>query len=159
MVFAYDFDLESGDISNKRLLVDRRNSYGEPDGMVVEYVLLSQKSRATADENNSTDGNLWIAMYSTWRVMAFNPDGKQIAEIVRALNLHYHKPRSLTDILQIFPTYNMTCTTWGGPNFDTLYITSAKDRSSDPKPGDKGGHVYAFKLPNIKGQPKHEFAG
>jgi sugar lactone lactonase YvrE len=36
MVFAFDFDLESGSISNKRLLVDRRSSYGEPDGMVVE---------------------------------------------------------------------------------------------------------------------------
>lgn len=41
-VFAYDFDLESGNISNKRLLVDRRDSYGEPDGMVVEYVSQSQ---------------------------------------------------------------------------------------------------------------------
>lgn len=37
-IFAYDFDLESGSISNKRLLVDRRDSFGEPDGMVVEYV-------------------------------------------------------------------------------------------------------------------------
>lgn len=33
---AYDFDLETGAISNKRLFVDRRTSYGEPDGMVVE---------------------------------------------------------------------------------------------------------------------------
>jgi sugar lactone lactonase YvrE len=36
MVFAFDFDLETGNISNKRLLIDRRSSYGEPDGMVVE---------------------------------------------------------------------------------------------------------------------------
>lgn len=36
MVFAYDFDLETGSISNKRLLIDRRPLYGEPDGMVVE---------------------------------------------------------------------------------------------------------------------------
>ena len=36
MVFAYDFDLESGNITNKRLLIDRRSSFGEPDGMVVE---------------------------------------------------------------------------------------------------------------------------
>lgn len=39
-VYAYDFDLESGNISNKHLLIDRRDSYGEPDGMVVEYVLI-----------------------------------------------------------------------------------------------------------------------
>jgi sugar lactone lactonase YvrE len=36
MIFAYDFDLETGNISNRRLLVDRRTSGGEPDGMVVE---------------------------------------------------------------------------------------------------------------------------
>lgn len=36
MVFAYDFDVETGNISNKRLLIDRRPLYGEPDGMVVE---------------------------------------------------------------------------------------------------------------------------
>lgn len=39
VVYAYDFDLETGNISNKRLLIDRRDSFGEPDGMVVEYIL------------------------------------------------------------------------------------------------------------------------
>jgi sugar lactone lactonase YvrE len=35
-VYAYDFELENGSISNKRLLIDRRSTFGEPDGMVVE---------------------------------------------------------------------------------------------------------------------------
>lgn len=36
-VFAYNFHLESGTISHKRLLIDRKNSPGgEPDGMVIE---------------------------------------------------------------------------------------------------------------------------
>ena len=35
-VFKYDFDLESGAISNRQLFIDRRTTYGEPDGMVVE---------------------------------------------------------------------------------------------------------------------------
>lgn len=35
-VFAYNFHLESGTISHKRLLIDQRNSPGEPDGMVIE---------------------------------------------------------------------------------------------------------------------------
>lgn len=39
VVWKYDFDLETGNISSKRLLIDRRDSFGEPDGMVVEYVL------------------------------------------------------------------------------------------------------------------------
>lgn len=43
MVFAYDFDIKSGNITNKRLLIDRRSSFGEPDGMVVELVIPFQK--------------------------------------------------------------------------------------------------------------------
>jgi len=35
-VFAYDFDLESGNITNKRLFIDRTSTFGDPDGMVVE---------------------------------------------------------------------------------------------------------------------------
>jgi sugar lactone lactonase YvrE len=35
-VFSYDFDLETGSITNKKLFIDRRDSFGEPDGMVVE---------------------------------------------------------------------------------------------------------------------------
>lgn len=36
--YAYDFDLETGAISNKRVLVDYAGTSGEPDGMVTEYV-------------------------------------------------------------------------------------------------------------------------
>lgn len=36
LVYAYDFDAETGNISNKRVFIDRKDNYGEPDGMVVE---------------------------------------------------------------------------------------------------------------------------
>lgn len=35
-ITAFDFDLETGSISNQRTLVDFRDAGGEPDGMVVE---------------------------------------------------------------------------------------------------------------------------
>jgi sugar lactone lactonase YvrE len=35
--YAFDFDLDTGNISNRRLLVDMRGRGGEPDGLVVEY--------------------------------------------------------------------------------------------------------------------------
>lgn len=37
-VYSYDFDAKSGSITQKKLFIDRRDSFGEPDGMVVEYV-------------------------------------------------------------------------------------------------------------------------
>lgn len=37
LVYAYDFDVESGNITNKRIFIDRTgDNYGEPDGMVTE---------------------------------------------------------------------------------------------------------------------------
>lgn len=40
MIYAFDFDLETGNISNRRVLVDFRASGGEPDGMIIEYAVL-----------------------------------------------------------------------------------------------------------------------
>lgn len=34
--YKYDFDVATGAISNKKLFIDRRDSFGEPDGMVAE---------------------------------------------------------------------------------------------------------------------------
>ena len=36
LIWAYDFDIPSGNISKKRLFIDRRVFGGEPDGMVCE---------------------------------------------------------------------------------------------------------------------------
>jgi sugar lactone lactonase YvrE len=45
-VYSYDFDEEPGSISGKKLFIDRRDSYGEPDGMVVELVSRTPPSNA-----------------------------------------------------------------------------------------------------------------
>lgn len=80
-------------------------------------------------------------MFASNRVMAFNPLGRYLADVV-------------------FPARNIACTTWGeGGGFDTLYIASGKDRGSDPKEGDISGHIFAFKPKGAKGGPKFEFAG
>lgn len=60
LVYAFDFDLETGNISNKRILIDRRTSFGEPDGMVVEYALSSSfngKKRLTRTAQTATSGS------------------------------------------------------------------------------------------------------
>lgn len=38
-ITAFDFDLESGALSNQRTLVDFQGTTSEPDGMVIEYVM------------------------------------------------------------------------------------------------------------------------
>ncbi|GME34711.1 hypothetical protein BP6252_06437 [Neofusicoccum parvum] len=124
LVYAYDFDLTSGELSNKRILVDRRGSYGEPDGMVVD-----------------TDGNLWIAVYASDRVMVFSPQGEHLRDV-------------------LLPARNPTCTTWGGQDFDILFITTASDRANESDENDEGGHMFKYKPDGgVKGFAKHEFAG
>ncbi|KAL3441514.1 hypothetical protein BJX65DRAFT_322265 [Aspergillus insuetus] len=122
-VFSYDFDVETGSITNKKLFIDRRDSFGEPDGMVVD-----------------TDGNLWIAVFDSNRVMVFSPQGRHLKDIV-------------------FSARNMACTTWGGKNSDILYIATGKDRKLTAKAEDEGGHMFKYHAVGTRGVAKYEFAG
>ncbi|THC95583.1 hypothetical protein EYZ11_004955 [Aspergillus tanneri] len=122
-VYAFDFDLATGGLSNQRILVDRRDSFGEPDGMVVD-----------------TQGNLWIAVYASHRVMVFSPTGEHLQNVE-------------------FSAKNVACTTWGGRAHDMIYVASGMDRGEHPDPGDDGGHMFLYKPLTAKGQPKYEFGG
>ena len=79
-------------------------------------------------------------MYASYRVMVFSPKGQHLKDIV-------------------FPAYNMTCTTWGGRNFDILYVASGKDKRADGRADDEGGHMFMYKPTGSRGMPKYEFAG
>lgn len=70
-VMAFDYDLDSGEITNGRVIIQIDKSFGLPDGM-------------TSD----TDGNLWIAMWGGARVSQWQPDGTLLAQFgVEALNV------------------------------------------------------------------------
>ncbi|KAK3940476.1 gluconolactonase [Diplogelasinospora grovesii] len=122
--YKYDFDLDTGNITNKTVFIDRREEGGEPDGMVVDV-----------------DGNLWVAVYDSSRVMVYSPEGKHLREVTLSAR-------------------NPTCPTWGGPNWDILYITTASDRGKVAGPDDEGGHVCRYHEEGVRGgRAKYEFAG
>ncbi|MEN8949503.1 SMP-30/gluconolactonase/LRE family protein [Planktotalea arctica] len=63
VVYAYDFDIDTGAISNRQNLIKfDSDSLGSPDGMDVD-----------------ADGNLWIAMWDGWSVRKYAPDGALLA--------------------------------------------------------------------------------
>lgn len=136
-VSAFDFDLESGSIDNKRLLIDYRGTDAEPDGMVIEYVC--HPNTAYLSNKSSTDGNLWNAVYGTNKVMVHTPEGKLLKEIP-------------------FSGKKLTCPTWGGEENNILYITSGVDGTDTRDPGDGGGGMFMCQT-DAKGLPKNEFAG
>lgn len=59
LVYAFDFDLEAGTISNKKIIRDYRGTKIEPDGLVVDV-----------------DGNLWIALNGGSAVIKMKPTGE-----------------------------------------------------------------------------------
>jgi L-arabinonolactonase len=56
--FAYDYDVETGTVSNRRPFVNTREMGGLPDGATVDV-----------------DGLYWVAVYQGGKIAAYRPDG------------------------------------------------------------------------------------
>jgi len=63
-IFAYDFDLAAGSITNKRTFVEIEEGVGILDGMTVD-----------------AEGHIWSAIWNGWRIRRYRPDGTLEREI------------------------------------------------------------------------------
>ncbi|KAF3887533.1 SMP-30/gluconolactonase/LRE family protein [Tolypothrix bouteillei VB521301] len=63
-IFAYDFDSQSGKISNRRIFVDLTHESFFPDGLTVD-----------------SEGNIWSAMWEGGCVIRFDSTGKEVLRI------------------------------------------------------------------------------
>ncbi len=59
-IFAYDFNLDTGDITNRRIWTDLTSESFAPDGLTVD-----------------ADGCIWTAMWDGWCIVRFRPDGTE----------------------------------------------------------------------------------
>lgn len=64
-IYAYDFDIASGEIGNKRVFASVPDDAGFPDGLCVD-----------------ASGHVWSAHWDGWRVTRYAPDGS-IADVLR----------------------------------------------------------------------------
>ncbi|WAL58077.1 SMP-30/gluconolactonase/LRE family protein [Thermocoleostomius sinensis] len=64
LIYAYDFDANSGSIDNRRVLIDLSHETFEPDGLVVD-----------------SEGCIWSAMWNGWCVIRFDPDGNEMMRV------------------------------------------------------------------------------
>lgn len=63
-IYAYDFDLEAGAISNRRIHIDFKQVGGRPDGCTID-----------------SDGHLWVAVIETGAIVRFDPAGREVSRI------------------------------------------------------------------------------
>lgn len=74
VVYAYDFDENTGEIDNRKILINFPDEcLGNPDGMDVDK-----------------DGNLWVAMWDGWSIRKYSPDG----EFKEAFSMPFPRPTS-----------------------------------------------------------------
>lgn len=64
VIYAYDYDATSGQITNRRDFVRLAESDGVPDGLTVDE-----------------QGYVWSAIWGGWRVVRFNPHGQAVYEV------------------------------------------------------------------------------
>ncbi len=63
-IYAYDFNLVTGNITNRRIFVDLTHEPFYPDGLTID-----------------SEGHIWSAMWDGWCVIRFNPNGEEILRI------------------------------------------------------------------------------
>lgn len=123
-IFAFDYDADTGAISNQRDFVRTTDGPGMPDGLVVD-----------------AEGYVWSAQWDGWNIIRYAPDG------------------TIDRVIE-FPAARITACTFGGPDLDVLYVTSAwtgldeKQRAAQPQAGD----LFRIKL-DVRGTPEPHFAG
>lgn len=87
LVWAYDYDIETGGIANRRVHIDFAGRTGRPDGCTVD-----------------AEGGLWVAEINAGLVVCFDPAGQE----AMTLELPVSKPTSVTfggpDLRTLFVT-------------------------------------------------------
>ena len=64
VIYAYDYDAESGEIRNRREFTRIDPAAGEPDGLTVD-----------------SEGYVWSALYDGWKVTRYDPHGRTVLEV------------------------------------------------------------------------------
>jgi sugar lactone lactonase YvrE len=120
-VDAFDYDLDTGEISNRRRIAPIDESLGDPDGLTLD-----------------AEGAIWLAIWGGSCVRRYSLDG----ELLDELRVPAHQPTSCI---------------FGGDDFSTLYVTSA--RTGLDEPGPHCGALFAFRGLGVRGRPAFRFAG
>lgn len=122
MVWAFDYDIDTGTPSRQRVFVDMKHQYGCPDGAAVD-----------------ADGCYWVCGNGAGKVHRFTPRGK----LDRSLAVPVKKPAMCA---------------FGGPQLDTLFVTSIRPYGVDLSDQPLAGALFVLR-PGLCGLPEPAFSG
>lgn len=91
-IYAYDFDLASGFVANRRVFVEVAAGHGGPDGLTVD-----------------AEGGVWSVQFDRWCIHRYAPDGK----LERVVRLPVQRPTSVMFGGADFATLYITTATMG----------------------------------------------
>jgi sugar lactone lactonase YvrE len=130
-MYAYDFDIETGAIANRRLFART----------AVADIPLPEGTPAADGSTIDAEGFLWSCFWDGWKVVRYAPDGT-VNRIV------------------MLPVQRPTSAMFGGDDLSTLYITSARTGldANDLAKQPLAGGLFALD-PGVKGVPEPRFAG
>lgn len=74
-IYAYDFEPQTGTLSNRRVFIDLSAEAVEPDGLTLD-----------------SQGNIWSALWGGWAIACFAPTGQEVCRI----KMPVPRPTSLT---------------------------------------------------------------
>lgn len=124
-VDRFDYEPESGTISNRTTIIRVPEAIGKPDGMTIDR-----------------EGMLWVALWGGGAVTRWNP---RTGEMIGRIPL---------------PAERITSCCFGGPDYDQLYITSARtgltDEELEAQP--LAGGLFCASV-GVAGYPCVPFAG
>lgn len=133
-MYAYDYDIESGAISNKRLFLSTENDIGIPDGSTVD-----------------AEGYLWNSQIIAGDLVRYTPEGK----VERRIPIPCKTITSAMfggDNLDVIYMTSMGNTDFLGPKGVALFGDAAR-----PQP--HGGGIFAVSGTGARGLPETRFAG
>ncbi len=122
-IMAYNYDINTGQISDPKVAVTIPKTLGYPDGMAIDQ-----------------DDNLWVGMWNGNAVINFDPI---TGDIIRKIQV---------------PAHNVTSCAFGGPDLDTLYITTARVDMTDDELAEKplSGSIFHC-VPGVKGVQSNSY--
>ncbi len=125
-IYAYDVNLETGELSNKRIFVEVPKEEGFPDGLTVDQ-----------------EGFVWSAQWYGAQVVRYDPDGK----VQRRIRLPVTQVSSLafggSDLTDLYVT-----------TANEPWISALVPPGYDYSLSNTGGSLYRIRL-EVQGKPEH----